>query len=98
MHLSKEQQVFVVKSYFEFRSYAHVINDFRQQFSDTNVPSKSTIQRNVSKFNAHGEIFSKQKSNSSIGTQFICSEVRSLRYRMETCLEKGGRQVEGVVN
>ena len=57
MHLSKEQQIFVVKYYFEFRSYARVINDFRQQFPDTNVPSKSTIQHNVNKFNTLGEIF-----------------------------------------
>ena len=85
MCLTKEQQIYVVKKSFEFRN-ARVINYFRQQFSNTNVPSKSTIQRNVKNFSDHGEIHNRQKTNSSqstsIGTQSIRIEVR---YCTETC-------------
>ena len=89
----------MVEKCFEFRSYARVINDFRLQFPNTNILSKNTMQRNVKMFSDHGEIHNRQKSNlsrsTSIGTQSIRSEVR---YCMETCWQKGGRHVEGVVN
>ena len=80
MYLAKEQQIYVIKKCFESRSYAHVINDFRQQFPNTNVLSKNTMQRNEKMFSDHGEIHNIQKSNlsrsRSIGTQSIRSEVR----------------------
>ena len=77
MYLTKEQQIYVVKKCFEFRNYARVINDFRQQFPNTNVLSKSTLQRNLKRFSGHVEIHNIQKSNScrnkGIRTQFIRS-------------------------
>ena len=65
MLLTKEQQNCVAKKCFKFRSYAHVVNDFRQQFPNTNFPSKSTIQPNVKMFSDHGEIHNRQKSSLS---------------------------------
>ena len=84
MDLAKEQQIYVVKKCFELRNViqcnARVINNFRQQFPDTNVLSKSTMQRNVKMCSDHGEIHNRQKNNlsrsTSIGTQSIRSEVR----------------------
>ena len=63
MYLTKEQQIFVVKKYFEPGSYAAVINFFRWQFPDRNPPSNSSMQR-VKKNSEHGEIQNRKKKNS----------------------------------
>ena len=46
--------MFLVDSYAETRSYKTVQNRFREQFPDRDVPAKSTILRNVNKYNNFG--------------------------------------------
>lgn len=54
MQLTNEQRAFIVKRYFETKSYLEVQESFRQRFPDRNPPSKSTIQRNVAKYTREG--------------------------------------------
>ena len=77
----------MVKKYFEFWSYARIINDFKQQFPNTNVSSKSTMKRNVKIFSDHGDIHNRQKSNSSRSTSTRTQSIRSdeVPYCMEIC-------------
>ena len=43
---TKEERVFMVKSYFETKSPDYVIDAFRNQFPNRNVPSKSNNNKN----------------------------------------------------
>ena len=54
MQLTVEQRVFVVKKYHETGSFVTVRQAFQRQFPGVNPPSKSTIFRNVQKYQNEG--------------------------------------------
>jgi len=54
MQLTNEQRAFVVKRYFETKSFVAVKESFQQRFPGRNSPSKSTIQRNVENYTREG--------------------------------------------
>lgn len=68
--LSKEQRVFVVKSYYAAGKYTEVINLFRHRFPGRNPPNKTTIWsigsiwRNVIKYETHATSFNRNPNNS----------------------------------
>lgn len=52
--LTNEQRVFLVKRYLETKNCRLVLEEFRQRFPEQNVPSKSTIYKNVRKYEIEG--------------------------------------------
>ena len=80
MQLTVEQRTFVVKKFHEFKSYVAVIEAFRQQFPGRNPPSKSTIQRNVRKYDDNGTSHNLNKDRSgrrkTVRTQQNIQQVR----------------------
>ena len=62
--LSDEQRVFVAKTYYETKKYTDVINSFRQRFPGQNVPNKTTIWRNVHKYETHATSLNRNPKNS----------------------------------
>ena len=77
---TKEERVFMVKCYLETKRPDHVINAFRIQFPNRNVPSKSTIYRNVEKYSNEGSSLNLNKGRSgrrrSVRTQANIDRVR----------------------
>ena len=61
--LTKEQRVFIVRSYFETKSFKEVARLFTLQFPATPSPSKSTIWYNVKKYEEHGTSLNRYKEN-----------------------------------
>ena len=47
MQLAMEQGIFIVKSYYETKSYNHVQTNFRTLSSECLPPNKTTIRKNV---------------------------------------------------
>ena len=62
--LSKEQRVFVVKTYYQTKKFITVQQLFRQAFPDRNPPTKSTIWKNVQKYENHGTSLNRNAKNS----------------------------------
>ena len=60
--LSTEQCVFVVEIYHRTKSFLKVKEAFYEQYPDTEVPSKSTMQRNVKKYHDHGTSLNRNKN------------------------------------
>ena len=56
MHLTNDERIFLVERYIETNDYNVVRTKFIVRFPNRNVPSKSTIVRNVNKFQRHGTI------------------------------------------
>ena len=48
--LTSEQHAFIIEAYARTNSFRTVQNEFRERFPDRNIPSKSTILRNVQLF------------------------------------------------
>ena len=61
-----DQRVFIVKNYFENRSFAEVQRLFRLHFPDRNPPDKKNISRNVKKYVDHGTSLNRNQNNSRI--------------------------------
>ena len=61
---SKEERVFMVKNYFETKSYDYVIHAFQNRFPNRNTPSISTIYRNVQKYSNEGTSLNLNKGRS----------------------------------
>lgn len=49
-----QERAFMVSSYMRTHSYQRTIQMFQRRFQNRNVPSKSTISRNVRKYSTHG--------------------------------------------
>ena len=62
--LTHEQRVLIVKYYIQTQSIAAVRDAFRAKFLNWNVPSKSTIWRNVQKYLSSGTSHNRNKGNS----------------------------------
>ena len=62
--LTIEQRVLIVKYYIQTQSIAAVRDAFRARFPNRNVPSKSTIWRNVQKYLSSGTSHNRNKGNS----------------------------------
>ena len=77
---SKEERVFMVKSYFETKSFDFVINAFQEQFPNREPPAKSTIYRNVKKYSEEGTSLNLNKGRSgrrrTVRTQENIARVR----------------------
>ena len=62
--LTTDQRVFIVENFLETGSINDVKALFRATFPERNVPSMSTIQRNVEKYHLHGTSLNRNKGNS----------------------------------
>ena len=62
--LSKEQRVFVVRTYYEMKKYSEVINLFSHRFPGQDPPNKTTIWRNVNKYENHATSLNRNPKNS----------------------------------
>ena len=62
--LTTQQIIFVVVKYQETKSYLTVQNLFREQFPDRGPPSKTTIWKNVQKYQEHGTSLNLNKNRS----------------------------------
>ena len=54
MQLTKQQRVFLVTAWLRFKSYQVVSQEFSENFSERNVPNKTTIWENVKKYREEG--------------------------------------------
>ena len=61
MQLTDEQCVFVVKRYFQTWSYKQVQDEFVIRFPGRVAPQKTTIKRNVEKYEEHGTSLNRNK-------------------------------------
>ena len=68
--LSKEQRVFVVKCYYQTQKNSVVRDLFRQHFPDRDPPKKTTIWRNVQKYEAYGTSLNAPKKVQFLVYQF----------------------------
>lgn len=64
MQLTVGQRTFIVRKYYETRSFLAVKEAFLQQFPERNPPSTSTIQRNVEKYEREGTSLNLNKKRS----------------------------------
>ena len=64
MQLTTEQRVFLVTEWTHSGSLQQVAQAFRRRFPDRNVPAKSTIWKNVSKYQAEGTSLNLNKGRS----------------------------------
>lgn len=64
VQFSTEHRVFMVRKYFESKSFVAVIEAFRNHFPDKDPPSKSTIFRNVDKYSRDGTSLNLNKQRS----------------------------------
>ena len=62
--LNKEQRVFVVRTYYETKKYSEVINLFSHRFPGQDPPNKTTIWRNVNKYENHATSLNRKPKNS----------------------------------
>ena len=62
--LTTAQRVFIVENFLETESINDVKALFRARFPERNVPSMSTIRRNVEKYHLHGTSLNRNKGNS----------------------------------
>jgi hypothetical protein len=62
MGFLQDQRVFILEHYFSTRPYAECQNVFRNSFTDSVVPNKSTIQRLVKHFCETGSVGEKRRS------------------------------------
>ena len=62
--LSKEQRVFVVRTYYETKKYSEIINLFSHRFLGQDPPNKTTIWRNVNKYENHATSLNRNPKNS----------------------------------
>lgn len=84
MQLTDEQRVFVVKRYFQTRSYQQVQEEFRIRFPDRPVPQKTTIKKNVEKYEEHGTSQNRNKGHSGRRITVRTPEnIQAVRERLE---------------
>ena len=80
--LTTEQRVFIVTHYYETRSVDEVRRRFEEQYPAENLPSRSTVWRNVHKYKTHGTSLNRNKGNSgrkiSVRTDEQIEEIREL--------------------
>ena len=62
--LTTAERTFIVSKYFETKSIPEVLRLFEIAFPHRNVPSSSTIWRNVRKYHQHGTSLNRNKGNS----------------------------------
>ena len=62
--LTVPQRVFIVKTYFETKSYVDVRRLFAEQFPERMPPTKKNIKKNVDKYLNHGTSCNRNKGNS----------------------------------
>ena len=61
MQLTMEKRIFFVKSYYETKSYNQVQTKFRTLFPERLPPNKTTIRKNVKKYERNGLSLNKNK-------------------------------------
>ena len=80
--LTTEQRVFIVTHYYERGSVDEVRRRFEEQYPAENLPSRSTVWRNVHKYKTHGTSLNRNKGNSgrkiSVRTDEQIDEIREL--------------------
>ena len=54
MQLTMEERIFIVKSYYETKSYNQVQTKLRTLFPERLLPNKTTIRKNVKKYERDG--------------------------------------------
>ena len=54
MQLTTEQRIFIVKKYYETKSYVNVRRAFQERFSGRNPPANRSIQENMRKYEQEG--------------------------------------------
>jgi len=65
--LSLEERTFIVRYYFELKSYKSVQNAFQNKYPNTSVPTKAAIFNLVKKFNTTGSVAVLKLINRLIG-------------------------------
>lgn len=88
MQLTKEQRVFVVKTFHETKSYVAVREAFGRRFPGRNPPAKRTIQKNVEKYDGNGTSLNLNKGRSgrrrTTRNQLNVDQVRQLLLNQPT--------------
>ncbi|CAH1799690.1 unnamed protein product [Owenia fusiformis] len=64
MQLTQDQRVFVVSKWLRSGSLQQVADQFRERFPDRNVPAKSTILKNIKKYQREGTSLNVNKGRS----------------------------------
>ncbi|KAF2345926.1 Protein of unknown function DUF4817 [Trinorchestia longiramus] len=64
MQLTKEQRTFIVKKYFQTKSFQQVIQSFQEHFPERQSSTKMTIWRNVTRYRTEGTSLNLNKGRS----------------------------------
>nr|CAH7749264.1 unnamed protein product [Callosobruchus chinensis] len=64
--LTLEQRIFILRHYFESKSFKTVKERFSGRFQNVNAPAKSTLLRLVNKFDRSGDVRDEQRSGRKI--------------------------------
>ena len=91
VQLTTEQRTFIVKKYYETRSYVDVQNAFRQAFPNRNPPAKSTIQHNIRKYETDGTSLNVNKGRS--GRRRTVRTAENIEMARQALNENQGRQI-----
>ena len=72
--LTTAHRVFIVEKYFETKSLREVQRRFQERFPNRNVPSKSSIWRNITKYQRHGTSLNLNKEHSGRPKTATCDD------------------------
>ena len=80
-----EQRIFIVKSYYEMKSYSQVQTKFRTLFSERLPPNKTTIRKNVKKYERDDTYLNMNKGRSGRRITTRTQEnIEAVRQALET--------------
>ena len=87
--LTTEQRVFIVTHYYETGSVDEVRRRFEEQYPAEDLPSRSTVWRNVHKYK-----FNNLKQNNRL---MVRKAMRDMMRRAALCIDRNGQHVEGKI-
>ena len=77
MVFSKDERVFIIESYFAYKSYKRVKDKFRLKFPNSAVPNNTTITRLINKFRETGSVQDRKSTGRpSVLTEQVLDNVK----------------------
>lgn len=91
MVFSKDERVFIIESYFAYKSYERVKDEFRLKFPNSAVPNNTTITRLINKFRETGSV----QDRKSTGRPSVLTEqvLDNVKQRLTTSPRKSLRKL-----
>ena len=64
MQLTKEQRMFIVRSFDTINNVTGVVRAYQEHFQERSVSRVTVVRRTIAKFCSHGTILNRNKGNS----------------------------------